>query len=170
MDGVRPAIAGVMTRGNDEFRAVEVVVDGRGFAGVPGGLTPDCLEVFCRARHLALLTGEAFVCECRASSQGKTLGPIGESRIRKLAAGRLQLAARTCREVNWSSGQLGAQRAKRRAVSVGGSGQLRAECGMWNAECGMRKDKRGVESREPRAKQRMLGLGAARDSGTLRYK
>ena len=168
--GVRPSLAGVMTRGNEEFRAVEVGVERGGFAGVPGGLSTNCLGVLCRARHLALQTGEAFVCECRASSQGKTVGARVESREPYTEAGRLQLAARTCREVNWSSGQLGAQRAKRRAVSVGGSGQLRAECGMWNAECGMRKDKRGVESREPRAKQRMLGLGAARDSGTLRYK
>lgn len=72
-DGVRQALAGVMTRGNEEFRMIEVVVDRRGFAGVPGGLTTDCLGVFCRARHLDLQTGEAFVCKCRGSSQGKTV-------------------------------------------------------------------------------------------------
>jgi hypothetical protein len=55
--GVRPSLAGVMTRGNEEFRAVEVVVGRGGFAGVPGGLTTDCLGVFWRARHLALQTG-----------------------------------------------------------------------------------------------------------------
>jgi len=72
MGGVRPAVAGVMTRGNGESPAVEVVENRGGFAGVPGGLTPDCLEVLCQARHLALQTGEAFVCEWGAWSQGKT--------------------------------------------------------------------------------------------------
>jgi len=76
-----------------------------------------------------------------------TLDPGAESRIRKLAAGRLQLAARGCREVNWSSGQLGAQRAKRRAVSAGGSWQRAARCRVRNVECGMRNDKR--RNREP---------------------
>ena len=78
--GVRPAVCGVMSGGNEEFRAGKVVVDRGGFAGVPGGLTMDCLGVLCRARHLALQTGEAFVCECRALSQGKTLGLRAESR------------------------------------------------------------------------------------------
>ena len=77
---VRPSLAGGLTHGNTEFRAVEAAVDRGGFAGVLEGLTPDCLEVFCRARHPDLQTGEAFVCECRASSQGKTSIPRAESR------------------------------------------------------------------------------------------
>ena len=74
MGGVGPAVAGVMIRGNEGLQAVEVVVGRGGFAGVPGGLTTDCLGVLCRSRHLDLQTGEAFVCEWGAWSQGKTVG------------------------------------------------------------------------------------------------
>ena len=137
MGGVRPALAAVMTRGNGEFRAVEVVVDRGGCAGVPGGLTTECLGVLCRARHLDLLTGEVFVCDCRASSQGKTVGARVESREPRAERGTLSPGAAS-REPRAES---------RKEKLAGGSWQRAARCRVWNVECGLRNDKGGTESR-----------------------
>jgi len=141
MGGVGPAVAGVMTRGNEAFRAVEVVVDRGGFAGVPGGLSTNCLGVLCRARHLALQTGEAFVCECRASSQGKTVGARVESREPYTEAGSWQIAAGSSdvsrsQLVEWSTrgAKSKAQSGKRRRQRAPGSSVPSAECGVRNAD------------------------------------
>jgi len=78
-----------MTGGNEEFRAGEGVVDRGGVAGVLAGLTVDCLGVVCRARHLDLQTGEDFVSECWATSQGKSLEPRAGWNLGNWAIGQL---------------------------------------------------------------------------------